>query len=223
LISHLPRGASLKILDFGGGDGRDAIWLAGMGNQVTLLDESPEMLAKAEDAVKRTQLIVRKHITLCPGNLGVLAADKDFDVILSHGVLMYEVDDPLGQLQGLASRLKTNGILSLLTKGYDAARAKSSNPEKAGQFDEVTGIYTNRLDLPTRVYRFDELEDLVSQTGLVPSARYGVRVISDNDRRSLQEVSQTGLNNIIADETAASCDPQRMERAQMIHLIATKK
>jgi SAM-dependent methyltransferase len=42
---YLPAGA--RVLDIGGGPGRYAVWLAGLGHRVVLADLSPEMLAIA--------------------------------------------------------------------------------------------------------------------------------------------------------------------------------
>lgn len=49
LHKHLP-GRSLDILDAGGGNGKDALSMAGAGHRVTLVDESAAMLADFQEA-----------------------------------------------------------------------------------------------------------------------------------------------------------------------------
>lgn len=46
---YLP--ADSRVLDIGGGPGRYALWLAGLGHRVVLADLSPELLAIAKDRV----------------------------------------------------------------------------------------------------------------------------------------------------------------------------
>jgi S-adenosylmethionine-dependent methyltransferase len=218
LTDWLPSGGALQVLDFGGGEGHDAIWLAGMGDEVTLLDESPEMVAQAMAVIKRQEPEIRRRVRIEQGGLEQIGS-RAYGLVLSHGVLMYELDDPIGQLRTLSSRLRPGGVLSLLTKGYEAARAKSDNPAKAGRFNE-NGEYVNRLGLPTRVYRFSELEAMMGEVGLRTVAKYGVRILHDDDRRDVTGVPPSELGDIVAREVVASRDPARMEQAQMLHIIA---
>jgi ubiquinone/menaquinone biosynthesis C-methylase UbiE len=49
IARHLAAGA--RVLDIGGGPGRYALWLAGLGHHVALADLSPELLAMAREHV----------------------------------------------------------------------------------------------------------------------------------------------------------------------------
>jgi S-adenosylmethionine-dependent methyltransferase len=50
LLEHLE-GDSLRVLDVGGGLGRDAVWLAQMGHDVTLVEPAGRMVAMARQRV----------------------------------------------------------------------------------------------------------------------------------------------------------------------------
>lgn len=222
LVSLLPASGALEVLDFGGGAGRDALWLAEMekGDRVVLLDESPEMLGHAVDRFKQAKASVKTHLTVVQGGLEELPGDQEFDVILSHGVLMYNLDDPQAEIDALAARLRQRGILSLLTKGYEAARHKVP-PEHLEEF-EATSQYPNKLELMRRAHRFSELESMAAQAGLETIARFGVRILSDDDERPFKEIPPAELEGILEREKAASRDPDQMEQAQLLHVIARK-
>lgn len=218
LALWLPPGGGLRVLDFGGGDGRDTIWLAGLGHQVTLLDESSRMTELAAEAIEEAGIPGPAQPAVVKGGLEKVSG-QTFDVILSHGVLMYELDDPVGQLQGLADRLAAGGILSLLTKGYAAARQQVTDPAARVRF-EATGEYVNRRNLPARAYKLDQLTNMLGGVGLEPIAEYGVRIFSDGDDRLIEDVKSRELESIVAMETEAGRNAELVEQAQMLHVIA---
>ncbi len=223
LMNFLPAGRALDVLDFGGGDGRDAIWLAEHGDSVTLLDESLEMTRKASAHLAHESPEVSANVNVIHGDLGKLGSNNEeiFDLVLSHGVLMYELDDPLGQLRKLAAKLHPGGLLSLLTKGYEAARPFMED-DVAAPGSHEQGEFTNRLGLRARAYTFAELRRMLAQVGLQTIDQFGVRVLYDEDRRPIEEVPEAELAAILARETEAGHDPARREQAHMLHLIAVK-
>lgn len=221
LALWLPSRGALDVLDFGGGDGRDTIWLGNMRDRVTLLDESEPMIELATKAIKRARIPTLARIQVVHGSLEKLDEDQTFDVILSHGVLMYELENPAGQLQGLSDRLRTGGVLSLLTKGRAAASRQVKGPEAQERF-EATGEYVNRRGLLARSYDPGELDEMLEQTGLEPIAHYGVRVFSDEDERRVEDVPAEDMSAIIEREVAASRDASLVEQGEMLHIIARK-
>src|SRR2546430_5783936 len=55
VLRHLPArgdGGPPRVLDLGGGDGGDAVRLAARGHRVTLVDQSPGMLAAGRDRAR---------------------------------------------------------------------------------------------------------------------------------------------------------------------------
>ena len=79
--SLIPPGSS--ILDVGCGEGRNAIFLAGLGHTAEGFDLSQAGVAKAQAIAAAQGLSIRfwEH------DLAVFEFEKDYDVILSHGVL----------------------------------------------------------------------------------------------------------------------------------------
>lgn len=222
LVNFLPSSGALDVLDYQGGNGRDILWLLRMekGDRAVLLDESPDMLDRAIDGIKKENGGVRSRVKVLRGGLEKLDEEQRFDVILSHGVLMYELDDPQAQIDGLAARLNHRGVLSLLTKGYEAARRKV--PAEDLKDFETTSQYPNRLGHMRRAHTFSELEAMTSQAGLETIGRFGVRLFSDDDHRPFRKLPAAELAGILEKEKEASSDPELIEQAQLLHLIARK-
>jgi len=218
LTGHLPGTSSMLALDFGGGDGRDSVWLADMGDRVRFFDDSADMRERAVERFREASYRSRMKIEMI-AEVDELE-DESLDLVLSHGVLMYELDNPQQQVSALAAKLRPGGVLSLLTKGLEAAGQTVSAAEKE-QF-LLTGRYTNRLGLPAQAYDFERLETMMTASGLDPQARYGVRLLYDDDRRAIDDVPEHELYDIIAREAEASRDLSRMTSAQMLHVIGKK-
>src|SRR4051794_8766593 len=93
LLEHLPAPPA-SVLDVGGGAGHQSFPLAQAGYDVTLLDSSPAMLAKA-----RRRLPEGARVTFVEGdgeNAEAAVEGRRFDAVLCHGVLGYlERPEPL--------------------------------------------------------------------------------------------------------------------------------
>ena len=117
--------APLRVLDAGGGDGRDAVQLALDGHEVTVLDTAPEMLALARAAAAAAGVGDRLH-TVVAGleDLTALATltrhraggSGSFDVVLCHDVLQHRgsTAQVVADVATLASSVRPGGLLSLL-------------------------------------------------------------------------------------------------------------
>lgn len=71
------------ILDVGCGEGRNSIFLAKLGHTVDAFDISKNGIAKAKKIAKA----VGAEVNFFSQDLGSFEFEKDYDVILSHGVL----------------------------------------------------------------------------------------------------------------------------------------
>src|SRR3954454_24201008 len=84
LLRHLPHPPA-SVLDVGGGAGHQSLPLARLGFDVTLLDPSPAMLAKAEQRLRAETDDVRRRVRLieAPGEQAAEAtAGQQFAAVL---------------------------------------------------------------------------------------------------------------------------------------------
>jgi len=91
LLEHLPTPPA-TVLDVGGGAGHQSLPLAALGYDVTLLDSSPAMLAKAEERVQRLPDEAKGRVTLLQAdgeNADEAVNGRRFGAVLCHGVLGY--------------------------------------------------------------------------------------------------------------------------------------
>lgn len=112
-------GTSLKVFDIGGGPGRYAIYLAGKGHQVTLLDLSKRhiLIAMEEAAKQGVELEACIH-----GNALELADyDRDYDAVLLMGPLYHLTDlkDRQKAIEEALLRLRPGGLIfAAFISGY---------------------------------------------------------------------------------------------------------
>ncbi|MDO6461941.1 methyltransferase domain-containing protein [Granulosicoccaceae sp. 1_MG-2023] len=112
----------LRILDIGGGLGQNAIWLAGLGHQVTLSEPSRDMRDHAQQRIKDAGCEVR----LLPHTLQAFSAacPEQFDLVLCHAVLEW-LAAPLQALDCFAPLLSGDGRLSLMFYNLHSAMMRS--------------------------------------------------------------------------------------------------
>ncbi len=103
----------LRVLDVGGGDGRDAIHLARRGHDVTVLDPSAALLGQATAAA--TAAGCNDHLTVVEAGIDDLRSMDigEFDLVLCHNVLQYREDlrRSVGAVVGTAD---SGALISLL-------------------------------------------------------------------------------------------------------------
>ena len=182
LFRHLPEG-TLRVLDIGGGNGLDAIPLAALGHQLTLVDFSPEMLAEAR--VNAWELGVSDMMTFHQADLTTLPAlfpEPVFDVILCHNLLPY-VEDASAAIRTICQALQPGGLLSIIcVNGYsDAYRAALQQGDLAAavrQLEAETN-YTSLFEVEVRHYTAQEMVQPLQKAGCVVIGNYGVRCICD--------------------------------------------
>lgn len=124
-------GDRLRVLDVGGGDGMDALPLAGAGHEVTIVDPSEAWLAEARRRADEAGV----EIATIVGGLDDLPVGE-WDLVMCHFVLRYRSAEA-GDVAALARRVRAGGRLSimevnpagrvlreLLNRGPAAARAE---------------------------------------------------------------------------------------------------
>ncbi|WP_345033046.1 class I SAM-dependent methyltransferase [Kutzneria kofuensis] len=144
LLDHLPPPPA-PVLDVGGGAGHQSFPLAQAGYDVTLLDPSEAMLAKARERLARLPSEVRQRVTFvhADGENAVQAVDgRRFAAVLCHGVLGY-LDHPEPLINQLCLCAADGGIVSIMT----ANRPRHGRPPRHGT---PLGRRPRRLRLPYR-------------------------------------------------------------------------
>lgn len=182
LRTHLPAG-SQQVLDVGGGDGHQAVQLARLGHQVTLLDPDPAMLKQAVNRLAAEPEQVRSRVRLVEGTGEQAAAlvGGGYDLVMCHGVLMY-VDTPEPFVRDLVSAARPGGMVSLLVKNRDALAMR---PALEGRWADAIAILdanseTGNLGVTSRAHTGAEIEAALIRAGASTVAWYGVRTFTDH-------------------------------------------
>ena len=228
LAAHLPApdaGAPVRVVDFGCGQGTQALRLARAGYAVTGVDGSEPMLADFARALEAEDEAVRARVLLVQGEVVEAAGRFEpgaFDAVLCHGVLMY-LPDPGPLLAAIARVLAPGGLLSLLVRNGDATALR---PGFAGDWAAAAAAfagpaYRNRMGMDARADRREELTADLARRGLRVEAWYGVRVLTDyaaDDAPVPADPEQLALL-LACEERAGRTDPYR-SIAALTHLMA---
>ena len=179
-----PDTRSLRALDLGGGTGANAVRLARLGLQVTVLDVSLPMLDHAEGAAREAG--VRERVRLRQGDAAQLATLFDagsFDLILCHNVLEF-VDDPCAVLRDAACALRNpSGVISVLVRNQpgEVLKAAIQNGDLATAERNLTSEWADESLYGGRVRLFtsDSLKAMMAAASLSVCGEAGVRVLTD--------------------------------------------
>lgn len=171
LLRHLDT-APWRVLDVAGGNGVEAVRLARLGHEVTVLDPAGAMLSRAIEAAESHDVADRLHVV----QAGALDApevfgEPDFDLVLCHNLLHY-LDDPAEVLGAVIAPLRPGGLLSVLGPNEDfrAVHAAVCELDPDGALDALSG------GRPAPVAAI--VAALVG-LGVEEIVRYGVRCVSD--------------------------------------------
>jgi S-adenosylmethionine-dependent methyltransferase len=183
LRDHLPRPPA-SLVDVGGGAGNQSVPLARDGYQVTIVDPSEAMLARARARLAAEPGEVADRVRLVRANAAearsALGAGQ-FAGVLCHGVIMY-VDDPRPFAAALADLAEPGGIVSLVAKN---ARTLATRPALEGNWAEALAAFdadrqVNGLGLDTRADTVEDLTATLAGCGVERIAWYGVRLFTDS-------------------------------------------
>ncbi|MGZ6791982.1 MAG: class I SAM-dependent methyltransferase [Mycobacteriales bacterium] len=204
LARHLP--PSSRVLDVGGGDGGDALTLAVAGHDVTVVDTSRALLARA----------AAQGLTTVEASIDALPRGQ-WDAVLCHLLLQYR-DDTASDVGRLLERLRPGGLLSLLVPndvGPVLAAAARTGPAAAlAELDAPTG---RTVTFDTVVRRIGEAELDAALSGLEVVGRYGVRCLNDVIPDSLK----TGAYDDLLALELAVCDRVPFRQVALLtHVVA---
>ncbi|TAH35387.1 methyltransferase domain-containing protein [Candidatus Saccharibacteria bacterium] len=217
----------LNIADIGGGAAIDAVWLAGLGHSVTIVDLAREQLALAKEKIAQLPPAVAARIATVQGKAETLLETGDagvYDIALSHGVAMY-VDDPAAFTASLAALLKPAGLVSLLEKGWAGAYARVIAEQDYVAANELrhTDKFTNHMGKNVWAFHPDQLESYLTEVDLEVAEWEGVRIAHDADYRSTAELPVDERAAILEVEQTLGASSDTRGLGQMLHFIAQKQ
>ncbi|MDA3838391.1 MAG: methyltransferase [Candidatus Delongbacteria bacterium] len=187
LRKHI-KGSHLSVLDIGGGNGQESLWLAKEGANVTILDISQNMLNDAHKKYEENGLednILTSKVDLSKGfNL-----NKKYDIIFIHNLFSY-LDNVDQLLQQAHYHLATNGILSIMhINRYSEIFPPMIFENDLDKAYEKIDAKRTKIDLfeDTEVYRYiaDEMIKKLEKYNFDKIEKYGImsmcHLIKDNE------------------------------------------
>ncbi|TVT21916.1 methyltransferase [Amycolatopsis acidiphila] len=228
LLEHLPE-APATVLDVGGGAGHQSFPLAQAGYEVTLLDPSPAMLAKAEQQLRRLPGEARRRVTLlqADGENAVEAVDgRRFGAVLCHGVLGY-LEQPEPVVEQLCRCAAAGGVVSIMSGN---ARTGAVRPALERRWEDALAAFdatseVGVLGVPTRADTVEHLSELMRGQGVEPVRWYGVWLFTDWLEFSGAELDPGDTRQLAAmaavELEASRRDPYR-QLSRPFHLVGRK-
>ncbi len=164
---------------------------------------------------------------VCGEPVAVLSTIRNrYDVVLSHGVLMY-LDNPQEHIDLLGDKVKATGIVSLMTKGRHGAVNQLFNEQRPNEAQDLmkSGRFINHLGRGVQAVTPEAVEDFLRHTqelgrmalGIVDW--FGVRIVTDGDYRRTVTVEADELKTIRQEEITRSRDESTKGMGQMLQFI----
>ncbi|WP_375474634.1 methyltransferase domain-containing protein [uncultured Jatrophihabitans sp.] len=222
LLRHLPDPPA-TVLDVGGGAAHQSLPLARLGYDVTVLDQSAAMLAKADQRVRAEPEQVRRRIRLIEAageQAEVATGGERFAVVLCHGVLMY-LDDPEPLVNVLCRCVEPGGVVSVMALN---AKTLAVRPALDHRWADAlaafeAGSEVGVLGADTRGDTVEGLASLLQLAEVEPEGWYGVWLFTDWMELPLDTTDIMAVANV---ELQASLrDPYR-QLSRVFHLIGRR-
>jgi ubiquinone/menaquinone biosynthesis C-methylase UbiE len=183
ILEHLPEQPAARLLDLGGGDGRQAIALlaAGRAGSATILDLSEDMLALAARRAKRANA----EIALLRADAAeVPAAAGRFDLVLALGGVLSHFLEPGPLLSEMRRLLRPSGraVVSVdnLSVGVRTACREKDAPALRGLLSRGVAPIFHRRPFPFSVRFFtpDEIREALESAGFTIVSMIGKPVFT---------------------------------------------
>jgi S-adenosylmethionine-dependent methyltransferase len=223
LLRHLPAPPG-TILDVGGGGAHQSLPLARLGYEVTVVDASAAMLAKADQRVKAEPEEVRRRVRLIQAdgaNAHEVVGGETFSAVLSHGVLMY-LAQPESMIDTLCRCVAPGGLVSVMALNAETLAVRPALERRwtdaLAAFDASGEVGV--LGTETRADTVEGLSQLMRQGQVDQVAWYGVWLFVD---WLDLPVEATDVEAVAAVELEASLrDPYR-QLSRVFHLVGRRR
>ncbi|MFT5756927.1 MAG: S-adenosylmethionine-dependent methyltransferase [Alteromonadaceae bacterium] len=219
IMEHLPAKPQ-RIIDIGGGYGRQAIILAKAGHQVVVLDNDATMLDFAVDEVKKESLKVQNNIDFKLGDGG--DCDKmfnaEFDLVCCHSVLMY-LEIPGNFITAMTNIVADGGLISILSLNAQAMAMRSGLQGNYSDAMLRLGGQSESKYTQSKAHKYDDIAVSLSANHCKIKSCYGVGIFSDhlNEQSTFCNIDE--LREL--EWQAGKVSPYK-EVARRFHLIAEK-
>lgn len=219
LLQELPQEPQ-RIVDVGGGFGRQAIMLARAGHSVVVVDFDANMLAIARDQLSSEPPEVKARVELIHGDgeASEILVGKDFDLACCHSVLMYQ-DDPAPLLATLVRLVRPGGLISIVSIN---TQARAMRCGLQGRWRETVasleaGTQIDSRYFPSREHTREEITEILEACGARAKCWHGVGIFTDHLTEQL--VVDEPEEVYRAEWLAGQQDPYR-QVARCFHLLA---
>lgn len=168
---------SLRVLDAGAGLGHISEWLLAQGHRLTLCEPSAEMLEAARghlDALPSAYPVEYLQLPL----QALPALGQQYDLVICHAVLEW-LDDPAAALLVLQQLCRPGGAVSLAFYNRDALVFKNLIKGQFRKLQKNRLAGSKRSLTPQQPLDPREVEQWITQAGLVSQRRSGIRVFYD--------------------------------------------
>ncbi|MFX0201378.1 MAG: class I SAM-dependent methyltransferase [Candidatus Hodarchaeota archaeon] len=153
-ISSIPTGS--RVLDFGCGTGRNALYLAEIGMKVTAIDFSPVAIQQAE-ALMRKRGVSGVELLCTDG----IPLGGTFDVVICLGVLHGHLRNEAALIaKGLQKALRTGGYLLVKTWSREDAEYGQGKSCEEGTFWHRLGFWVHYFEKGELLSLFLEIEPI---------------------------------------------------------------
>jgi S-adenosylmethionine-dependent methyltransferase len=218
----------LRVLDLGGGDGGDAIPLAGKGCHVTIADHAPAMLAAAEQRAAKAGVAdrvscVRADATNPPTTL---ADHGGYDLVLSHNLIQYLPDLKQALAAGI-DLVRPGGLFSVIAINRHSEplnlAIRQNDPAAARAALDTDQARTHTFGTTMTLRTADEVGEVLGELGCPVIAHYGISSIGHymtDDERKHDPTCYAELEQL---ELAVADRPPYMHTARFFHLIGRQR
>ncbi len=211
LAAHIPE-QLCNIVDIGGGGGRQAVLLAQMGHNVTVVDVDPAMLNDARQRFNSLDTSCQKRLNIIEGTAENVLALGPYDIVCCHSVIPYE-EDWRGLVRNLTILTRSGGILSIMAVNPEARAMRLGRQRRWREV--IATITTGRqCDLSSiqgcHITR-TELQDELVKAGVDTLNWYGVGVFEDGNSEE----------SLAAEWLAGTTDPYK-SIARCYHVIGQR-